>query len=123
MSQHRPAVSTVAAVADLLDGVSRIADEAARLVVVWDRRRELRALGRAVCELRARHGLSQEQLGFRSGLHRNYVGAVERGEVNSTFRILILLVTGLDEPLSELIRLYERNRHADAARRRSRVGG
>jgi|SRR5215212_3018283 len=122
MSQQRPAVSTVAAVADLLDSVSRVADDTVRLVVVWDRRRELRALGRAVCELRARHDLSQEQLGFRSGLHRNYVGAVERGEVNSTFRILSQLTTGLDEPLSELIRLYERNLHADAAGR-SRVRG
>jgi DNA-binding XRE family transcriptional regulator len=123
MSQHRSAVSTVAAVADLLDGVSRVADDTARLGAEWDRRRQLRALGRAVRELRARHDLSQEHLGFRCGLHRNYVGAVERGEVNSTFRILILLTAGLDEPLSELIALYERNRHADAARRRSRVQG
>jgi len=123
MSQHRPAVSTVAAVADLLDGVSCIADDTVRLVVVWDRRRELRALGRAVCELRARHGLSQEQLGFRSGLHRNYVGAVERGEVNSTFRILSQLTTGLGEPLSELIALYERNLYADAVRRRAHGQG
>src|SRR5215218_234452 len=39
---------------------------------------ELRALGAAVRELRARRGFSQEELGFRGGLHRNYVGGIER---------------------------------------------
>jgi len=45
------------------------------------------AWGRVVRELRARRGLSQEELGFCSRLHRNYVGAIERGEINPTFRI------------------------------------
>jgi DNA-binding XRE family transcriptional regulator len=116
MSQHRPAVSTVAVVADLLDSVARLGEDSDHFADEWDRRRQLLALGRAVRELRARHGLSQEQLGFACGLHRNYVGAVERGEVNSTFRILILLSAGLAEPLSELIALYERNRYADLSR-------
>jgi transcriptional regulator with XRE-family HTH domain len=67
------------------------------------------ALGFAVRETRARRGLSQEQLGFRSGLHRNYVGAIERGEINPTFRTLRLLTRGLGIELSYLVRLYERN--------------
>jgi len=71
---------------------------------------ELRALGAAVREVRARRGLSQEQLGFAGGLHRNYVGGIERGEQNITFRILLKVVRGLNVPLSELISLYERNR-------------
>jgi transcriptional regulator with XRE-family HTH domain len=70
----------------------------------------LRALGAAVRELRARRGLSQEALGARAGLHRNYVGALERGELNVTFRILLKVVGGLDVKLSELVALYERNR-------------
>jgi len=53
--------------------------------------------------------LSQEELGFVSGLHRNYVGAIERGEINATFRILLKLERGLGLPLAELVRLYERN--------------
>lgn len=70
------------------------------------------ALGRAVLELRARRGLSQEELGFQSGLHRNYVGAIERGEQNITFRLLLNVARGLDVPLSELIRIFERHRNA-----------
>jgi transcriptional regulator with XRE-family HTH domain len=67
------------------------------------------ALGRAVRELRARRGLSQEELGFCSRLHRNYVGAIERGEINPTFRILIALARGLSVPLSELLVVFERH--------------
>jgi transcriptional regulator with XRE-family HTH domain len=67
-------------------------------------------LGAAVRELRARRGLSQEALGFRGGLHRNYVGGIERGELNITFRVLLKLVGGLNVPLSELVAFYERNR-------------
>jgi transcriptional regulator with XRE-family HTH domain len=67
------------------------------------------ALGSAVREVRARRGISQEELGFRSKLHRNYVGAIERGEINPTFRILMLLSRGLELELSALVALYERN--------------
>ncbi|MDO8213894.1 helix-turn-helix domain-containing protein [Conexibacter sp. CPCC 206217] len=63
--------------------------------------------GAAVRETRARRGMSQEQLGLYSGLHRNYVGAIERGEINPTFRILRKVATGLNVPLSELIALFE----------------
>jgi transcriptional regulator with XRE-family HTH domain len=67
------------------------------------------ALGAAVREMRGRRGMSQEALGFASGLHRNYVGAVERGEINPTFRILLKLERGLGMSLAELVRIYERN--------------
>ena len=64
-------------------------------------------LGAAVRELRACRVLSQEELGFRAKLHRNYVGAIERGEINPTFKTLVTLAGGLDVELSSLIRLYE----------------
>jgi len=70
--------------------------------------REQRALGRAVREIRARRGWSQEFLGFAAGLHRNYIGAVERGEINPTLKTLLLIVAGLRVPLSELVEIYER---------------
>lgn len=74
-------------------------------------------LGRAVRELRARRGLSQEELGFRAGLHRNYVGAIERGEINPTFRVLLKLERGLQLPLSEIIQLWELRAHETIAPR------
>ena len=66
------------------------------------------ALGRAVRVLRMRRGLSQEQLGLRSGVHRNYVGGVERGELNPTYGVLLRLCAGLEVPLSQLAALAER---------------
>jgi transcriptional regulator with XRE-family HTH domain len=67
-----------------------------------------RALGRAVREVRARRGWSQEGLGFKSGLHRNYIGALERGELNPTWRTLLALAAGLHVPMTELFTVYER---------------
>jgi transcriptional regulator with XRE-family HTH domain len=38
--------------------------------------------GKRLRDLRKKAGLSQEELGFRAGIHRTYVGAIERGEQN-----------------------------------------
>lgn len=64
---------------------------------------ELVALGAAARFLRARYACSQERLGLNAGLHRNYVGAIERAEVNPTYLTLRRLASGLDVPLSELV--------------------
>ena len=41
-----------------------------------------KAVGARVRDLREKKGWSQERLGFKSDLHRNYVGGIERGERN-----------------------------------------
>jgi transcriptional regulator with XRE-family HTH domain len=69
-----------------------------------------RAMGAAIRELRGRRGFTQEGLGFRGGLHRNYVGAIERGEINPTLRVLLKVCRGLCVPLGELVEVYERQR-------------
>jgi len=70
------------------------------------------ALGRAVFEARARRGLSQEELGYQAKLHRNYVGAVERGEINPTLRVVFKLASGLMMLPSELLTLAEQHHGA-----------
>ena len=66
------------------------------------------ALGNALRELRVQRGLSQEELAYRAGLHRNYVGACERGEINLSFRVLLQFTVGLRVELSEIVHHYER---------------
>ncbi len=48
-------------------------------------------------------GLSQEELAFKSGLHRTYIGAVERGERNITIKSLELIADALNVNLTTLL--------------------
>lgn len=71
---------------------------------------EQRVFGHAVRETRARRGLSQAELGRLTGKHHNYIGALERGEVNPTFKTMMGLAAGLDVSLVELVALYAARR-------------
>lgn len=78
------------------------------------------AFGRAVRELRARRGYSQEALGIAGKIHRNYVGAIERGEINPTLRVVLKVARGLDVGLDELVAVYQRQLEDPPPPRRSR---
>lgn len=54
-------------------------------------------------EHRRRAGLSQEQLSDRCGLHRTYIGSVEREERNVTLSTLEVLAKALDLTVPELL--------------------
>lgn len=55
----------------------------------------LRIFGKNVRRERLKRGVSQEKLGFACGLHRNYIGYVERGECSITVASIIKLAKGL----------------------------
>jgi transcriptional regulator with XRE-family HTH domain len=56
----------------------------------------LKRFGRRVRELRERIGVSQESLAARAGIHRTYMGGVERGERNVSLRNIIRLAEALE---------------------------
>lgn len=61
-------------------------------------------LGDRVRVRRKAIGVSQEKLGELCGLHRTYIGQIERGEVNCTINNLLRLAEGLGVDVSELVR-------------------
>ena len=57
--------------------------------------RDLAKFGRRVRELRTKAGLSQEALAELAGLHRTYIGGIERGERNVGLLNLVRLARAL----------------------------
>lgn len=51
--------------------------------------------------IRKQAGLSQEKLGFVSGIHRTYIGAVERGEQNISIDNIYRLTLALKVPAKQ----------------------
>ena len=58
--------------------------------------------------MRTTEGYSQEGFADAVGLHRTYIGQVERGEVNISLENLERIGRGLDCSLSELFRRAEK---------------
>ncbi|MBK6431062.1 MAG: helix-turn-helix transcriptional regulator [Anaerolineae bacterium] len=63
----------------------------------------LHKLGDNIRQHRLAKGLSQEKLAELTGLHRTYVGSVERGERNISLLNLARIATALDASLSDLV--------------------
>jgi transcriptional regulator with XRE-family HTH domain len=59
--------------------------------------------GEAVKSARTERGLSQEELGRRSGLHRAHVGEIERGEISPTLDSVQVIAAALGVTPSKLI--------------------
>lgn len=69
----------------------------------------LKALGRRIGELRKKQGYSQESFADACGVHRTFMGAIERGETNISFHNLYRVAEALGITLSHLLSGVERN--------------
>jgi len=59
--------------------------------------------GKRVRELRATKNMSQEALADEAGLHRTYMGSVERGERNISLENIVRIARALRVPPRELL--------------------
>jgi transcriptional regulator with XRE-family HTH domain len=67
-----------------------------------------RKFGQVLRELREARGLSQEQLGAKAGVHRTYIGKVERGEKEISLRTATKIAGALGTKLSLIIDALEK---------------
>jgi transcriptional regulator with XRE-family HTH domain len=61
-----------------------------------------RQLGDRIRKLRRKKGWSQEEFAAISGMHRTYIGAVERGEKNLTISTIYTLANTLKTTIARL---------------------
>ena len=59
--------------------------------------------GARIRELRLDKGLSQEELAFKAGVHRTYLGGIERGERNPSLKNIAAIAKALGVALPELL--------------------
>lgn len=66
------------------------------IIITQKEREAIRiGFGKLLREKRQALGISQEELAFRSGLHRTYVGSVERGERNLSLENIFVFAKAL----------------------------
>jgi transcriptional regulator with XRE-family HTH domain len=81
----------------------------------------LKALGQRIRELRSEQGYSQESFADHCGVHRTFMGTIERGESNLSFSNLVKVAEGLGITLSELLTGLEKKAAQSAKERSSRT--
>lgn len=65
--------------------------------------KELQKLGERIRKLREEKNYSQEILGFKADLHRNYISSLELAKKNPTYTTLIKLAKALEVTVADLI--------------------
>lgn len=74
------------------------------------RHKDLERFGACVRAERERIGLSQEELADRAGLHRTYIGGVERGERNPGLLNVLRIARALAVSPATLLELSSSNK-------------
>lgn len=65
----------------------------------------LEKFGQKIREERSSQGLSQEDLAAKAGVHRTYIGMIERAEKNITLENIEKLAMALNITLAELFKI------------------
>lgn len=63
----------------------------------------IKKFGNRVRDLRKQRNLSQEDLAEKAGLHRTYIGMIERGEKNITLINIEKIANALEVSIKELL--------------------
>jgi len=64
---------------------------------------ELNKLGKLIRSKRISRGFTQNELAIKSGVNKNYIGMLERGERNSSYLSLKKIADGLGLTIYELL--------------------
>lgn len=70
-----------------------------------------RVFGDVLKEHREAAGFSQEALADRAGVHRTYIGLVERGKRNPTLAVALRFAAALGTTLTTLVQVTEERLH------------
>lgn len=70
-------------------------------------REKLKNLGQRIKKMRSTRSVSQEELADLAGVHRTYVGMIERGEKNVTVLSAAKISSALGITVSDLFKGYE----------------
>jgi len=68
------------------------------------RKHILTKFGNRVREERLKRNFSQEELAAKAGVHRTYIGMIERAEKNITLENIERIADALELPISDLLR-------------------
>ena len=82
----------------------------------------VKKLGIVLRQLRQARGWSQEELAERAGLHRNFVGLVERGGTQDAIDSLFSIADALGVTASDLLRQVEAASPGTANRQQTMMG-
>lgn len=63
-------------------------------------------VGNRIKQLRNNLGISQEELGFRSGVHRTYIASLEVGKRNVSIVTLEKLINALNVSMSDFFKFW-----------------
>lgn len=69
----------------------------------------LKEFGLKIRNLRTQENLSQEQLSFKTGFHRTYIGMIERGERNISLTNITVFAKVFKMDVSELLNFKIQN--------------